>query len=79
MKINNSILVLGVLSISFLIVLNIIQSSTAQYPRNSYNNYTIPITTIIDIVMSNIIMIRVMEIIMKTTIIDVFMSNIKRV
>ena len=39
MKINNSILVLGVLSISFLIVLNIIQSSTAQYPRNYYNNY----------------------------------------
>ena len=39
MKINNSILVLGVLSISFLIVLNIIQSSTAQYPGNYYNNY----------------------------------------
>ena len=39
MKKNNSILVLGILSISLLIILSIIQSSTAQYPRNYYNGY----------------------------------------
>jgi hypothetical protein len=44
MKKSNSILVLGMLSISSLIILSIIQSSTAQYPRNSlpydyYNRY----------------------------------------
>ena len=85
MKKNNSILVLGILSISLLIILSIIQNSIAQRhdnPRHYYSNLTttIAMTTIIDIVMSNkiIIMIRVMEIIM-TTIIDIVMSNIKRV
>ena len=40
MKKNNSILLLGILSISLLIILSIIQSSTAQYPRNHvYNPY----------------------------------------
>ena len=44
MKKNKNILVLGILSISLLIILSIIQSSTAQYPRNFllhdyYNRY----------------------------------------
>ena len=55
MKKNNGILVLGILSISLLIILSIIQSSTAQYynnprhypqpdyyynPYNDYNRYS---------------------------------------
>ena len=39
MKKNNSILVLGILSISLLIIISIIQSSTAQYPSNYYSGY----------------------------------------
>ena len=39
MKKNNSILVLGILSISLLIILSIIQSSTAQRYDNRYDRY----------------------------------------